>query len=187
MKAIEKDRTVAGAVLAPGAGSPDVPRSGDKVRVRAVEFGDLDGLQRMFSRSSPDTIYQRFHSPYLRVPEQVMALLVGVEHGDGVALVAVVGGDIVGHAMYARTRDEEAEIAVVVEDGWQSKGLGRLLIFEIATAARSQGIEVLCCSSLAENCRAFGLSASMFEEVESVVKDGLRWIRVSLRSLRKNA
>lgn len=150
-----------------------------------MERGDLDGLWRMLSRSSPDTIYQRFHAPYPRVPERVMELLVDVDPRDGKALVAVAGEEIVGHAMYTRTWDEEAEIAVVVEDGWQSRGLGRLLIFEIASGARSRGIEVLYCSALVENRRALDLSALMFGEVESVFSGGLRWIRVPLRSLKE--
>lgn len=187
MKVIERGGTATGAAVAPSAGKPGFPQAGGKVRVRAVAREDLDGLRRMLSRSSPDTIYQRFHAPYPCVPERITALMVGVERLDGEALVAVAGEDIVGHAMYARTRDKEAEVAVVVEDGWQSKGLGRLLLFEIASAACGRGVEVLCCSSLAENRRVFGLSASVFGEVESIIKDGLRRIRVSLRSLRENA
>ena len=59
--------------------------------------------------------------------------MIDVGHRDGGSLVAVAGGEIVGHAMYARENgDDEAEVAVVVEDRWQSRGVGKLLLAGLA-------------------------------------------------------
>ena len=80
----------------------------------------------MFSRSTLGTIYRRFHSPFPRVPEWMLERLTNVDHRDAESLlVAVVGDEIVGHALYVLAGGgREAEAAVVFEDGWQSRGSG---------------------------------------------------------------
>jgi GNAT superfamily N-acetyltransferase len=118
------------------------PQSGRPMTVRAVSSGDEEDLRRMFSRLSPRTIYQRFHMPYPRVPEWAVALFANANHYDGGSLLAFAGNEIAGHAMYIRSHSgQDAEMAIVVEDAWQSKGIGKLLLYELAEEARSQGIE----------------------------------------------
>jgi hypothetical protein len=92
------------------------------VSVRPVSSEDREALGRMLSRLSARTIYERFHAPYPSVPAWALAGMVEADHDDKVALVAVVGAEILGHAMYVRLGSGEAELAVVVEDGWRSRG-----------------------------------------------------------------
>ena len=97
------------------------PRIGTQVSVRVAAPRDRERLRTMFSRVSSETIYRRFHIPYPDVPERTLALMLDVDHHDKVSLVAVAEAEIVGHAMYARLGDSgEAEMAIIVEDGWQS-------------------------------------------------------------------
>jgi GNAT superfamily N-acetyltransferase len=154
----------------------------DGLAVRAVSSGDVERLRRMFSRSSPATIYRRFHSPFPRVPEWAIERLASAE-----SLVAAVGDEVVGHAMYVCTEDgREAEAAVVVEDGWQSMGIGKLLLGGLAAEGRQRGIEAFTCVTLAENRRAFLLVAAVFAEVGYALEDGSYAIRALLRSLKTN-
>jgi hypothetical protein len=97
---------------------------GPKVQIRAVSPGDEDGLREMFSRLSRESINKRFHLPMPRVPDWALAYLIDVDHHDKESLVALVGDEIVGQAMYARQEASEAEVAIVVEDRWQSRGSG---------------------------------------------------------------
>jgi GNAT superfamily N-acetyltransferase len=126
---------------------------GGEVLVREATPGDAEGLRGMFARCSPETIYLRFQLPVPTVPEWAIGLLVGAAERGGRAIVALVGGEIVGHAMYARYDEDgrEAEVAVVVEDGWRSLGLGALLLSEIAEGARRDAVEALTCTTLGEN------------------------------------
>ena len=120
----------------------------------------------MFSRLSRETLYQRFHAPYPRVPEWALHRLLGVERYNGESVVAVARDEIVGHAMYVPSPDgREAEVAVVVEDSWQSKGVGRLLLSELAERAKQRGIESFTGRVLGENRHAldFFLAASRKE------------------------
>ena len=145
-------RPISGAQT--GARGELVLSDGPAVCVRSVSSGDVERLRRMFSRSSPGTIYRRFHSPYPRVPGwalERLGNLGNVDHRDAEFLVATVGDEVVGHAMYVRAGDgREAEAAIVVEDGWQSRGIGKLLLSRLAAEARWRGIEVFVCVTLAE-------------------------------------
>lgn len=144
-----------------------------EVTVRPVSSEDRERLGRMLSRISPRTIYERFHAPYPRVPGWALAGMVEADHHDREALVAIVGGEIVGHAMYAREgRKDEAEFAVVVEDGWRSRGVGRLLLTELAAKAASRGIHLFTGPVLGENRRALGALAAVFPGMRYEVRDG---------------
>ena len=103
------------------------------VSIRDLSAGDEPGLRAIFGGLSREAIYKRFHTPFPRVPEPMLAHLMG--HRGGRSLVAVAEGEIVGHALYAGGPGGEAEVAVVVEDGCQSQGIGKLLLSGLARRA----------------------------------------------------
>jgi GNAT superfamily N-acetyltransferase len=133
---------------------------GGEVLVRKATLNVVEGLRRMFSRCSRETIYLRFHLPLPSVLERVMRLLVGASEYGGEALAALDGEEVVGHVMYARDEegDTEAEVAVVIEDRWQSGSLGTLLLSKIAEGARRAGVEALTGIALAKNHRILDLT-----------------------------
>lgn len=163
------------------------PRIGAQASIRVATPWDAERLGAMFSRVSPETIYRRFHIPYPDVPERTLALMLGVEdHHDRESLVAVAEGEIVGHAMYVRLGDgSEAEMAIIVEDGRQSKGVGKLLLRKLAGRARSRGVETFVGTVLMENRRMLGLIRAVFTESRHVIADGAYHFRVPLRTLKR--
>lgn len=160
---------------------------GSVVEVRPLVAGDPDRLRAMLSRLSRETIYLRFHSPYPRVPEWVLSLLVKADQRGGQSLVAAVGEEVVGHAMYAQLEDEEFEFAIVVEDRWQGLGIGKLLLLRLAEAARRRGINTFICVFLGENRRVPRLINSVFTGAAYEMKNGTRQARVSVHALRFSA
>jgi GNAT superfamily N-acetyltransferase len=162
------------------AGRCAVSRDGNRVRVRAVSPEDLEPLRRMFARLSPKSIYRRFHMAYPVVPEWMVDYSVCVDHDARESLVAVAGRDIVGQAMYVRQEDE-AEIAVVVEDTWQRRGIGKLLLDELAAIARLRGIEAFTGVVIHENSQMLGLASAVGARRRYSVEDGAYLIRVPLR------
>jgi GNAT superfamily N-acetyltransferase len=155
------------------------------VSIRAATSGDEERLRGMFSRLSLETIYRRFHLPYPRVPERTLALILNVDHQDKESFLVVVGEEVVGHAMYVRSDNERvAEVAFVIEDGWQSKGVGKLLLSRIAEEARARGVEYFTGEVLGENRRVLGLLNAVFSEVRYVMRDGLYHFRVPLQPLK---
>jgi acetyltransferase len=80
--------------------------------------------------------------------------------------------------------DREAEVAVVVEDARQSKGLGKLLLSRLAARVAFGGAEVFFCEVLGENRRVLGLVRAVFAEVGYAPSSGAYLIRAPLGSLR---
>jgi len=99
------------------------------------------------------------------------------------SLVALVGDEIVGHAIYVRSDSgSDAEFALVVEDLWQSQGVGKLLLSELAGRALHRGVETFTGEVLGENRRVLGLLNAVFVEVNSLMKDGVYHVRAPLRT-----
>ena len=158
-----------------------VPRIGTEDSIWVATPLDGEKLRGMFSRSSSETIYRRFHLPYPEVPEWMIVLMLGADHHKE-ALVAVAGEKVVGHAMYVRLGDNtEAEIAIIVEDEWQSKGVGKSLLSELARRARPRGVETFTGEVLATNRPMLGLAA-MFAGTEYAMEDGVCHVRMPLQT-----
>ena len=132
----------------------------------------------MLSRLSPRTIYERFHAPYPSVPGWALPAWSRPNH-DKEALWRWWGGDRGPRHVRARVGGE-AELAVVVEDGWRSRGIGGLLD-ELAAKARSRGIDLFTGPVLGENRRALGALAAVFPGMRYGVRDGAYQVRAPLQ------
>jgi len=130
-----------------------------QVATRPVRPDDDQRLVRMWPRLSPDTVYRRFHAPLRRLPMATVHHLVEVDHELREALVAEVGGEVVGVARYDRSPDDRdaAEFAVVVEDAWQGLGLGRQLLVELTDLAARRGVRRLTATVQLDNDRMLRL------------------------------
>ncbi len=130
-----------------------------ELTIRPVAEGDLGLVRRMFERSSPETRYLRFFSAGATVPEHILRRLVDVDHNCREAVVAVLDGEVVGMASYDRTaaHPDRAELAVIVEDGWQRHGVGARLVREVVRLARRRSVGTLVANMLSENQRALRL------------------------------
>jgi GNAT superfamily N-acetyltransferase len=158
-------------------------RVGKRVTIRVATPRDDEGLRAMFSRASSESVYLRFHAPFSDVPEWMLALMLDADHHHKEVLLAVAGGEIVGHAMYARLGSSaEAEMAIIVEDGWQSKGVGKSLLSELARRARLGGIETFIGEVLGENRRMLGLAA-MFSGTAYTMEEGVWHVLMPLGAL----
>ena len=124
--------------------------------VRAARSDDLAQLSALLDRCSPQTLYRRFHGatggPMRREVERIADP--GPRHRSWVA----VGGDgtIRGTATLAWSADAQAhpEVAVLVEDAWFRRGLGRALLTRLMGGARDAGAEVVVAWVQGDNMRA---------------------------------
>lgn len=128
------------------------------VETRPVRPDDGPLFCRLWDRLSPETVYRRFHAP-LRSPPLGAHRLVEVDHDLREALVAVVGGEVVGVARYDRSPGDPgtADVAVVVEDAWQGVGVGRQLLAELTALAGRRGVRRLTADVQTDNDRMVGL------------------------------
>jgi GNAT superfamily N-acetyltransferase len=154
-------------------------RAGD-VALAQLESSDGPILRRFFYRLSPETLYRRFHSPITRPEQAHPTFLLDLDHHDREAVVAVVEGEIVGVARYARPKPgDPAEVAVVVADAWQKQGIATRLMNALAAPARCAGVERFAMTMQADNQAVLRLMARLYPEarlrlaggiVETVVK-----------------
>ena len=145
---------------------------------RPLVPGDDDArLARMFQRLSRETVLRRFFTLVPKLEGPLLRAMTDVDHDNHEALVVAVGDEIVAVASYHRSPDDPtvADVAVVVEDGWQHTGLGRRLTAQLSRLARDRGIERFHADVLADNRAALGLihrmnerSAGRFEHGEIV-------------------
>jgi RimJ/RimL family protein N-acetyltransferase len=129
---------------------------GAVLRMRPIRPDDEPRLGELFQRLSPRTVYQRFFRAYDRLPDHWYHRFAHVDYRTRLALVAEqqeAGGPLL-HAV-ARYEPGEAdgttEIAIVVEDAWQHRGLGTLLLDALLAAAEARGLRRFTADVLADN------------------------------------
>ena len=138
---------------------------GSSLQLRPLEPDDGELLVRLFFRLSPETVYRRFLSPIPDPYRPEMRRLLEVDHRRREALAALSEGEVVAVARYARDAADPdvAEIAIVVEDGWQGRGLGRLLTRRLAALARRRGIAAFHATMMGDNRPALRLLRGLSE------------------------
>ena len=132
--------------------------------LRVIQASDEERLGRLFYRLSPESVYRRFFTLYSTPPPGVLHKLADLDHDTRDAIVATVDDEVVGVARYALVEPGVAEIAVVVEDSWQGRGLARRLLTCLTALARVHGIRTLTASVLAENEPAIRMLRSVFPD-----------------------
>jgi RimJ/RimL family protein N-acetyltransferase len=142
-------------------------RDGTKLRLRPIAPEDEPLLHEAVASMSERTVYFRFFSPIKRMSDAMAHRLAVVDYHDRFAIVATTqrpsGKErIVGVARYDRARGTDmAEVAVAVIDEFQRRGLGSVLLAELARVARSQGINSFQLIVLPENQQMLGLLRKM--------------------------
>ena len=119
-------------------------RDGSTLAVRPIRPEDEADLARFFTDLSMESRVFRFFMAIANA-DALAKKLVDVDHRTRYGLVAVAGAErqIIGHAMYVETGPRKAELALAVADVYQGRGLGTILLGQLAEAAKGAGIDVL--------------------------------------------
>jgi acyl-CoA synthetase (NDP forming)/RimJ/RimL family protein N-acetyltransferase len=135
-----------------------VVADGGTVHLRPIQPTDADALVAFHSGLSTRTRYLRYFSAYPRIPDRDLVRFTHVDHHDRVALIAELGGEIIAVGRYERTPGtDEAEVAFVVADAHQGRGIGSVLLEHLAAAAREIGLKRFHAVVLAENNAMIGV------------------------------
>jgi RimJ/RimL family protein N-acetyltransferase len=130
-------------------------RDGASIFIRPIEPEDADQLRTGFQRLSALSRYRRFLTEFEQLTPHQLEYLTHIDHTDHEALGALVAatGAGVGTARFIRDPSDRAtaEVAVVVADGWQGRGVGTALLERLTTRARAAGIDSFTARMLAGN------------------------------------
>ncbi|WP_016910476.1 GNAT family N-acetyltransferase [Streptomyces xiaopingdaonensis] len=128
---------------------------GQPITVRRAGPDDLEAAKAMQARCSDETLTARYHGP-LRDADRYLEHLLSPRFGRTLAAETASGRLVaLGHLL----RDgEEAEVALLVEDGWQRRGVGGALLRRLVDTARRAHAESVYAVTRASNT---GMVAAM--------------------------
>lgn len=131
---------------------------GTQVNFRSIRPTDEPHMRDLIHNLSQETIYYRFMSHQQRFTARQIRDFVYIDHRRDVAVVAtlpdVQGEQIIAVGTYYLNEDtNKAEVAFVVRDAWQGKGLGTFIFRHLIQIARRNGIAGFTAEVLRENER----------------------------------
>jgi len=131
-------------------------KSGETVLLRPIRPEDAQAERRFISRLSQRTMYMRFHAPLRELTLERLIRFTTIDYDREMAFVAIDSTgeqeEIRGIARYTRNPDgATCEFGVVVEDSWQSRGLGHALMQALEGCARERGLTEIIGYVLKEN------------------------------------
>ena len=129
-----------------------VLRDGSTVHIRVMRPEDESGLCALLNSLSDESRWLRFYcqqnSASLAAEAHREASL---DHAFGLVASSGDGDRVVGHAFYVAIDDERAEVAFTITNDFQGRGLGTILLGQLAEVAAANGIKVFEAEVVAAN------------------------------------
>ncbi|MFF0477448.1 GNAT family N-acetyltransferase [Streptomyces sp. NPDC004284] len=139
-----------------------VLRDGGTARIRPITADDADRLVSFYEQVSDESKYYRFFAPYPRLSAKDVHRFTHHDFVDRVGLAATVGGEFIATVRYDRINAQglpasapadEAEVAFLVQDAHQGRGVASALLEHIAAVARERDIRRFAAEVLPANTK----------------------------------
>jgi acyl-CoA synthetase (NDP forming)/GNAT superfamily N-acetyltransferase len=164
----------AAADLDTGASSYALLTDGSTVEIRAAGPQDVAAVREMHAAMSPDNIYLRFFSLSPRLGEREAMRVCREPGADHAALLAWLGGRLVGVASYEPTGTAgTAEIAFAVPDDMHRRGVATLLLEHLVSLARRHGLSAFTAQTLLDNSAMLRVFADAGLPTQRRIVDGV--------------
>ena len=148
-------------------------RDGRTAHIRPVTPDDKDLLVEFYARVSDESKYYRFFSPMPVLSEKDVNRFTEVDYVNRVAFVLTLRGRMIAIGRYDAVRPGEAEVAFLVEDAYQGRGIAQLLLEHLAQAGRERGIAKFVAEVLPDNSRMIQTFRDAGYKVASGYEDGV--------------
>ncbi|MCW2747877.1 MAG: family N-acetyltransferase, partial [Nocardioidaceae bacterium] len=139
---------------------------------------DAGELVAFYARVSDESKYFRFFAPYPKLSDKDVRRFTTVDHDRRVAFVITIRERIIGVGRYDAIGDTDAEVAFLVEDAHQGRGLGQLLLEHLAQAGRERGMKRFYADILPDNSRMIQIFRELGYVIESALDGGV--VRLAL-------
>ena len=133
---------------------------GHVLHVRVIRPHDDERLRAFHRHLSPDAIMFRFFHMLPELPAPDAEHFTHVDYVKRMALLATTGSaapgemeQILGVVRYDRIEETAAEVAFVVADAWQGRGIATALLHRLAAYARTKGIATFVAITMGSNAR----------------------------------
>jgi RimJ/RimL family protein N-acetyltransferase len=131
---------------------PEQSRSPNLPIIRPIRPSDARCLQAFHRRLSEDTVRRRYFSAHPLLSDGEARYFTELDPNTQVAMVATVERQIVAVGRYHGVPDgDTAEVAFVVDDRYQRRGLGSRLLSILVPIAWSQGIRFFVADIQSDN------------------------------------
>ncbi|WP_424867564.1 GNAT family N-acetyltransferase [Streptomyces sp. SAI-229] len=139
-----------------------VLRDGGTARIRPITVDDAERLVSFYEQVSDESKYYRFFAPYPRLSAKDVHRFTHHDFVDRVGLAATIGGEFIATVRYDRigadgtpasAPADEAEVAFLVQDAHQGRGVASALLEHIGAVARERGIRRFAAEVLPANTK----------------------------------
>ncbi|MFE0045652.1 bifunctional acetate--CoA ligase family protein/GNAT family N-acetyltransferase [Streptomyces albireticuli] len=139
-----------------------VLRDGGTAHLRPITADDAGRLVSFYEQVSDESKYYRFFAPYPRLSDRDVHRFTHHDYVDRVGLAATVGGEFIATVRYDRIDPrglpssgpaDEAEVAFLVQDAHQGRGVASALLEHIAAVARERSIRRFAAEVLPANTK----------------------------------
>ncbi len=129
---------------------------GTEIFFRPVKPTDEPALSEMLYSLSAESVRYRYFTHTMNFPHRDVQQITSIDYKNDIAIVGTVpgvsGDDIVALAQYfLDPKTQAAEVAFVVQDEWQRKGMGTFLLDYLTRIARERGVKKFLAKVLPEN------------------------------------
>jgi GNAT superfamily N-acetyltransferase len=145
---------------------------GQSIIIRPIDIHDMSLESDFIEHLSPETKHYRFFGAINNLSEKVLKTFCDIDGKNSMAFIATEKIDEkeieIGVCRYVVTSKPDVyELALTIADKWQHKGLGKLLMNQLISYAKSHGIKWLYSVELADNalmhnlCKELGMQAKI--------------------------
>ncbi|MFD4832409.1 GNAT family N-acetyltransferase [Streptomyces uncialis] len=159
-----------------------VLRDGGTARIRPITVDDADRLVSFYEHVSDESKYYRFFAPYPRLSDKDVHRFTHHDFVDRVGLAATIGGEFIATVRYDRidavgrpatAPADEAEVAFLVQDAHQGRGVASALLEHIAAVARERDIRRFAAEVLPANTKMIKVFTDAGYQQKRSFEDGV--------------
>ncbi len=161
-------------------------KTGLEIFLRPVKISDEPLLKDFFYSLSDKTLYRRFISARKDMPHERLQQFVVIDYTKEMIILAVIKKngkeEVVGVGEYGiDEREYTAEVALVVRDDYQNRGIGTELLSYLTYLAKRQGLHGFTAEVLADNRAMLHLFEKMGFDIERRKAEGVYELKMRFR------